>query len=290
MSVVYQEGGSRYVFLNPGSQWYYFDSLSMPLGSGAMGVVYQGYNYTTGESIAVKMIKPEYSEIWQVRQRARSEAGLTLLHPNIVRMIGLCEFSDCHGPIFILCNYVDGMTFDRYVSERCGILSQEQRTIEILKHSVSILNALDYVHGIGIIHRDVKPSNIMIDRSFVAKLMDLGIARFEHSNDMSEQGFIGTALYSAPETIKGISADPRADIYSMGVTIYELLAGFNPFEASSQEEILVAQLERQLPRTDLIPRKLFKILKKATAKDRNRRYISAASFAEDLISYINRYV
>ena len=266
------------------------DSWSPPLGSGALGIVYLGYNYHTGTPVAVKMVKPEYSEIPFVRERARNEASLTFLHPNIVRMMGMCEYGSGSGPIYVLSEYVNGLNFDVYCRERLSELDDTDRLVTILDYSVAILDALEYVHKAGVVHRDVKPSNIMVSYDRVPKLMDLGIAGFTNSSSLDDDGFIGTALYAAPEQIRGKDMDFRTDLYAMGVTIFELITGYNPFLAPTQEEILDRHLTETLPDDYAIPNRLMSILRKSTERRINRRYHSAAAFAGDLNGFINEYV
>lgn len=265
------------------------DSWAAPLGSGAVGIVYLGYHYHSGAPVAIKMMKPEYSEIPVVRERAKKEAQLTFLHPNIVRMLGLCEYENGHGPIYVLSEFVNGLNIDSYCRAFLDSLDYQNRLLTILRYSASILDALEYVHRAGVIHRDVKPSNIMVSYDHIPKLMDLGIAGFafseQHSND-----FIGTALYAAPEQIRGESVDGRADIYAMGVTMFELLTGYNPFSDDTQESILDRHLSEDLPSDSMIPDKLMTVLRKATDRKAARRYRSAIDFAGRIKGIINEYV
>jgi serine/threonine-protein kinase len=266
------------------------DSWAPPLGAGALGIVHLGYNYYTRVPVAVKQIKPEYSDIPFVRDRARSEAQLTFLHPNIVRMLGICEYQDNHGPIFVLSEFVNGLNFDVYCREVLSGMEPDARMCTVLQHSVAILDALDYVHKAGVVHRDVKPSNIMVSYEHVPKLMDLGIAGFVRSGPVRESGFMGTALYAAPELISGDPLDARTDIYAMGVTIFELLTGYNPFYADNQEEILARHLSEDLPADFAVPHRLLAVLRKATERKKKRRHPSAASFAEDIKGFLDKYV
>ena len=290
MSMIYQEGNNRYIYLQTRGQWYVLDLWSPPLGSGALGIVYPGYNYHTRIPVAVKMIKPEFSEIPFVRERARSEAQLTFLHPNIVRMMGICEYENAHGPIYVLSEFVNGLNFDMYCREMLSRMDPDERLRIILRHSIAILDALEYVHRAGVVHRDVKPSNIMVSYDHVPKLMDLGIAGFTNAGVLDEDDFIGTALYAAPELIKAKEVDYRTDIYAMGVTMFELLTGYNPFLAPTQNEILDRHLTEILPEDFAIPPRLLSLLRKATEKRIKRRYRSAAAFAEDLKVFLYDYV
>ena len=289
MSTVFQDGDGRYVYLQTRGQWYVMDSWSPPLGKGALGIVFQGYNYYTSIPVAIKMVKPELSEIPFVRERARNEAQLTFLHPNIVRMLGLCEYADHRGPIYVLSEFVNGLNIDAYCRDVLGQIDSDSRLLTILRHSVASLDALEYVHRAGVIHRDVKPSNIMVSYDHIPKLMDLGIAGFANTESYDRE-FIGTALYAAPELIRGKGIDGRTDLYAMGVTMYELLTGYNPFSADTQDEVLDLQLREELPYDYSIPKELMRILRKATEKRIIRRYRSANDFAIKVKGFINTYV
>ena len=129
----------------------------------------------------------------------------------------------------------------------------------------------------------------MISYDGVPKLMDLGIAGMVNSSLLNDQEFMGTALYAAPELIKGVDIDRRTDIYAMGVTIFEIIAGYNPFSASTQEEILEMHLNGELPDEDLIPQNLLSILRRSTARKKLKRYQSARLFSDQLKEFLFDY-
>lgn len=274
-----------FVYLFVGGCWYYYNYMSQPLGEGAMGSVYLGFDCVNQDRVAIKRIKDEYAEIAQVRDCARREASLRFLHPNIVRMIGLCEYVYGHGPMFILSEYVAGITFDVHVRMRLSLLPANERVVRIVEHIRPVLSALQYLHNNGVIHKDIKPSNIMIDSQSCVKLMDLGVA------NSHMYGFIGTPQYAAPEQIADADAeavvDPRTDIYSFGVTLYELIAGVNPFNGDTEEETLYNQRNKELPKNDTIPAGLFAVIAKATAKNPDARYRSATEMDADLGRYLS---
>lgn len=273
--------GDPYIYLYVMGEWYCYNPQEPPLGSGAMGDVYRGFRCKTGGVIAVKRVKDAYANNRMIRERAQQEASLAFRHPNLVEMIGYCEYAPDSGPIFILSNYVQGENIDTYVSHMPdGPSRVEKISIAIM----AVLDALDYVHSRGVIHRDIKPSNIMVENSSNVRLMDLGISRMNGGNKFSSFGFIGTPEYSAPEQLTreqdgaNTRIDATTDIYELGITFYELLTGENPMAADSEAETLTRQMKQPLPPSPKIPRRLMQVILKATDKDQTRRYQTALDF------------
>ncbi|WP_106830248.1 serine/threonine-protein kinase [Parabacteroides pacaensis] len=279
---IYQRNGDSRIYLQVMGQWYYYDTNSTPLGKGAMGTVYLGFSCNSNQRIAVKKVKDIYANNKMIRVRARQEASLSFSHPNLVQMIGLCEYNPNYGPIFVLSGYIAGITLESHVKEQLNHLPQEDRIEKISNELCYVLDALQYLHSRGVVHRDVKPSNIMIENGSVVKLMDLGIARLNGGNKYSSYGFIGTPQYAAPEQILRNSANneinAQTDIYATGVTFYELLTGYNPFKADIEAEVLSRQISIKLPYDKKIPRSLYNVILKATEKNSNKRYRTAIEF------------
>lgn len=278
---VVQRPNDPYIYMYVMGEWYCYNPMEAPLGSGAMGDVYRGYRCKNGAMIAVKRVKDFYANNKMIRERARLEASLAFRHPNLVEMIGCCEYAPDNGPIFILSNFVQGEDIDKYVK---GFADSPNRVEKICNAICSVLDALDYVHSRGVIHRDIKPSNIMIENGSNVRLMDLGISRMNGGNKFSSYGFIGTPQYSAPEQIKreeGNTANPinaTTDIYELGITFYELLAGDNPMDSDSEAETLARQISEALPSNPAIPKKLMNVIWKATEKEQSKRYQTALEF------------
>lgn len=289
--VVQKEGDPR-IYLNVMGQWYYYDPNSTPLGDGAMGTVYLGFSCNSNQRIAVKRVKDVYANNKMIRERAKQEASLSFSHPNLVQMIGLCEVAPNYGPIFILSGYVAGITLDAHVKEQLNFLPQEDRIEKISNELCKVLDALQYLHSRGVVHRDVKPSNIMIENGSVVKLMDLGIARLNGGNKYSSYGFIGTPQYAAPEQILRDSdnseINAQTDIYALGVTYYELLTGKNPFKTDVEAEMLSRQIKMKLPYDKKIPRSIFNVILKATEKVPAKRYKSASEFKFAILDALQR--
>lgn len=289
--VVQKEGDPR-IYLNVKGQWYYYDPNSAPLGDGAMGTVYLGFSCNSNQRIAVKRVKDVYANNKMIRERAKQEASLSFSHPNLVQMIGLCEVAPNYGPIFILSGYVAGITLDAHVKEQLNLLPQEDRIEKISNELCKVLDALQYLHSRGVVHRDVKPSNIMIENGSVVKLMDLGIARLNGGNKYSSYGFIGTPQYAAPEQIlrdsDNTEINAQTDIYALGVTYYELLTGKNPFKTDVEAEMLSRQIKMKLPYDKKIPRSIFNVILKATEKMPAKRYKSASEFKFAILDALQR--
>lgn len=293
MQTVIQRKNDPFVYLFVMGEWYCYNPYEAPLGSGAMGDVYVGYRCNTNEQIAVKKVKDIYANNFTIRERAKQEASLAFRHPNLVEMIGYCEYAPDHGPIFILSNFVHGENVDVYVKSFNG---SPTRVDKVCKVVCMVLDALDYIHSRGVIHRDIKPSNIMVENGNNVRLMDLGIARMNGGNKFSSYGFIGTPEYAAPEQLTQQDPEPflenlahdgrlarnhinaTTDIYALGITFYELLTGENPMSCNSDTETLTKQMKASLPTNTNIPKKLMRVIWKATEKEQGKRYQTALDF------------
>lgn len=278
-SIVQKNGDSR-IFLWADGKWFYYDQMQKPIGSGAMGTVYVGYSVDSGTKVAIKRVNDRYADEMSIRNRARLEASLSFRHPNMIEMIGLCEYPNKRGPIFMLSNYVSGQNIDKYIKNYYGYVENKEEFIAL--KICKVLDALEYLHYKGVVHRDIKPSNIMIDNNTgEPKLMDLGVAKLFNSKTLAT-GLVGTPQYASPEQIDRTDDDealtPAADIYALGVTFYELLTGVNPFDSEIESEVLSNNLKKKLPKNKLISRKMMSVLRKATEKDKKKRYQTAKDF------------
>lgn len=290
-TVMTRPGDPRIYLRARDGEWFYYNPNDECLGSGAMGTVYLGYGTQTGRRIAIKRVKDQYASQAIIRERARMEASLVFNHPNVIQMMGYCESHPTRGPIFILSEYVSGVTLEHHAKTQMGFLDVREKSKRLASEICHVLDGLACIHSYGIVHRDIKPSNIMLEGGKTVKLMDLGIARTFGGKGLTATGFIGTPQYASPEQIQRETSDEnidlRSDIYSLGVTLYELVTGGNPFDSPDMMDIIESQLKKRLPASENIDRPLFYIISKATEKNPERRYQTAMEFKDALVSYIN---
>lgn len=283
-NTVFQRPDDPYIYLFVMGEWYCYDPTTPPLGSGAMGTVYLGYRVNDSAKMAIKRVKDSYSSNPMIRDRAKQEASLAFRHQNLVEMIGYCEYAPQSGPIFMVSKYVEGKNIDDYAKE---YFTGHDRVERICNFFLQVIDALDYIHSRGVIHRDIKPSNIMVENDSNVRLMDLGIARMNEGNKFSQYGFIGTPQYSAPEQIlrdknRPVQINAATDIYALGITMYEILAGNNPFDAPTEVDTLTRQMRDALPADESIPKRIMSVLWKATEKEQSKRFQSATEMREAL--------
>lgn len=251
------------------------------VGVGGMAVVYKAYDNIDDRIVAVKILKDEYLTNEEFRRRFKNEskAIAVLSHRNIVKVFDV-SFGDRLQ--YIVMEYIEGITLKEYIEQK-GVIEWK----EALFFSIQILRALQHAHDKGIVHRDVKPQNIMLLSDGTIKVTDFGIARFSHSETrtMTEKA-IGSVHYISPEQAKGEITDEKADLYSIGVVFYEMLTGKLPFDADSAVSVALMQVnnEAALPRTinPNIPLGFEQITMKAMQKNTRERYQSASEILMDL--------
>lgn len=273
------------IYLQIADEWYVYSLKEPPLGEGAMGTVYLGRSCRTGEKVAIKRVIDKYANVPGIRARAHLEASLLFRHQNLVEMIGICELNPHTGPIFIVSRLVQGITLDQHVNQH--LRNRPDAVRKICESVYPVFDALEYLHSKGIYHMDIKPSNIMIENGSNIRLMDLGIAYAADVANLTSPGLIGTPKYAAPEQYvepgqHSLPIDGTTDIYELGVTLYELLTGFNPFESSSREETLRRQRTEILPFVQGVPESVVSVLRKATAKLQPERFRTALEFKQAL--------
>jgi serine/threonine-protein kinase len=255
--------------------------LEAKLGSGGMSTVYLARDTTLDRSVAVKVMHREMSEqadqLERFRQEARAVAKLS--HPNVVAVIDAGEDG---GHPYIVFEYVEGETLKQRIN-RIGALD----TQEALAYAIEIARGLTVAHARNMIHRDIKPQNVLIDSEGRAKLTDFGISRQLEQDGMTATGrVLGTTDYVAPEQAMGHGVDQRSDVYSLGVVLYEMLVGQVPFHADSQVGVAMKHVNEELPdvqqRRPDISAAAALVVERATAKEPDERYEDVGEMIDDL--------
>lgn len=250
------------------------------LGEGGMGVVYKGVDPGIGRPVAIKMMTGGFADNPDLLKRFQREAQSagTLQHPNIVIIY---ELGTHEGSPYMAMEYISGESLEAIVSSR-----KRMSLVDKFAIMIQVLNGLNYAHEHGIVHRDIKPGNIMVLKDGTIKIVDFGIARIS-DNSMTKTGqIVGTINYMSPEQFNGHVVDGRSDIFSAGVLFYEFLTGELPFDAPETPSVILKILNEQPPPlTKYIqnyPPELEEVVAKALAKDREERYATAEDFAFDL--------
>lgn len=256
------------------------------IGQGGMGIVYKARCHLLNRFVAIKILRPEFShdEEFIKRFKYESQSAASLSHPNIVSIYDVGNEGNIY---YIVMEYVKGKTLKQIIKEVNGHLSVDE-TISIASQ---VLRALDNAHRHNIIHRDIKPHNILITEDGIAKVTDFGIARAATDYTLTyNKNIIGTAQYFSPEQAKGGIVDEKSDIYSLGIIMYEMLTGQVPFEGDSPISVALKHIEEELvPPSKInrdIPKGIEDIIIKATQKDPTKRY----STAKEMLNDINKFV
>ncbi len=254
------------------------------IGVGGMAVVYKAFDNVEERFVAIKILKEEFLSNQEFLRRFKNEskAIAMLSHPNIVSVYDV-SFGDLIQ--YIVMEYIDGITLKEFI-EREGSL----RWKDAVHFTIQILKGLQHAHDRGIVHRDVKPQNIMVLSDGTIKVTDFGIARFARSDQRTiTDKAIGSVHYISPEQASGEKTDEKTDIYSVGVMLYEMLTGKLPFQAESAVSVAIMQLQRepQLPSeiNGSIPLGLEQITMHAMQKSQERRYQSASEILCDLSNF-----
>lgn len=251
------------------------------IGIGGMADVYKAVDIIEDKIVAVKILKNEFSDDEEFLRRFRNEskAIAVLSHPNIVKIydVGFTEKIQ-----FIVMEFIDGITLKEFIEQQ-GVLKWK----DAIHFIIQILRALQHAHDRGIVHRDIKPQNIMLFPDGTIKVMDFGIARFarEEGKTLSDKT-IGSVHYISPEQARGDITDEKSDIYSVGVMLYEMLTGQKPFDGENPVSVALMHMQTKAknPRevNDTIPEGLEEIVVRAMQKDASKRYQSASEMIKDI--------
>ncbi len=249
------------------------------VGAGGMSIVYKARCHRLNRNVAIKVLKPEFSNdknfVTKFRIEAQASAGLS--HPNIVNVY---DVYDDDGIYFIVMELVDGITLKEYI-EQYGRLTMDKA----LDFSIQIASGLEAAHESHIIHRDIKPQNIIVAKNGNIKVTDFGIAKAATSNTLTS-GAMGSVHYISPEQARGGFSDERSDIYSLGITMYEMVTGRVPFEGDNNVSVALMHIQSEM----ISPRQYYpdiyssfeKVILKATQKKPERRYLTASALIADL--------
>ncbi|MDR1260164.1 MAG: Stk1 family PASTA domain-containing Ser/Thr kinase [Oscillospiraceae bacterium] len=252
------------------------------IGVGGMSNVYKATDEINEATVAVKILRDEYLTNPEFLKRFKNEskAIATLSSPNIVRIF---DVSFNESSQWIVMEYIDGITLDEYLKKK-KVLSWQEAVYFV----IPILKALQHAHDKGVVHRDVKPQNIMLLRNGLVKVMDFGIARFARNDTRTiTEKAIGSVHYISPEQAKGGNVDEKTDIYSIGVMLFEMVTGKLPFEADNPVSVALKQIQsqpiypRQLNKT--LPVGIEQIIMRALQKDPRNRYQSAADMLNAVV-------
>ncbi len=250
------------------------------VGAGGMADVYKAMDHKLNRYVAVKVMKQEFNEdgnfVTKFRREAQAAAGLA--NPNIVNVY---DVGDDHGSnYFIVMELVEGITLKEYISKKGKLSVREATSI-----AIQVCMGLASAHAQGITHRDVKPQNIIISTDGKVKVTDFGIARAASSNTISANA-MGSVHYSSPEQVRGVSTDYRSDIYSLGITLYEMVTGRVPFDGETTVAIAIKHLQDEMEPPSKyapdLPYSLEQIIYKCTQKNPDRRYQSMNEVIADL--------
>ena len=256
--------------------------IQRELGRGGMGIVYLAQDLRLARTVAIKALSPAFSQSPNVRQRLLNEAKLAaaLSHPGIATVYALEEIN---GELYIACEYVPGAPL------RAIIESGPLPIVEVIDIGMQLARALAEAHGKGIVHRDIKPENVMKTPSGVIKVLDFGLARADYAMHarLTQTGMlVGTPAYLSPEQVRGEDADFRTDIFALGLLLYELATGTNPFAATSIESTIARIVGEEPPLlSEVQPQSvpaLDQIVHRCLQKDPQARYRSTHEIVADL--------
>ncbi|MBP3655625.1 MAG: protein kinase [Clostridia bacterium] len=250
------------------------------IGRGGMAIVYRAFDMKSHQTVALKVLREEYEgdEEYQERFKREAEVCRRLNHPNVVNMI---DSGKVGGISYIALEYVDGKTLKELITD-AGRMSEE----EAVRFTLQILAALGHAHQRGVIHRDVKPQNVLVNRNGQAKISDFGIAGMAETQTLTSEGnVIGSVHYFSPEQAKGMRATAASDLYSAGVILYEMLTGHVPFEGETAVSVAMMHLmetAKPVEEEAQVCRAVALIVRKALEKQPQNRYQNADGMIRDL--------
>ncbi len=253
------------------------------LGKGAMGVVYRGFDPVIEREVAIKtirkdLVEPELAAQYMARFKNEAKAAGRLHHPNIV---GVYEYGEDEAVTYIAMEYVKGAGLREYLNRKASF-----DFAQLVALFSQLLDALEFAHGLGVVHRDIKPTNLIVTDAGRLKVADFGIARVDTSNLTMVGMVIGTPSYMSPEQCRGLEVDARSDLYSVGIVLYELLTGEKPFRGNVEAITYKICHEDPVPPSRLsklkLPSAMDQLVATALAKEPANRFQSASLFHDAL--------
>ena len=250
------------------------------IGNGGMSDVYKAKCHKLNRYVAIKVLKPEFSQdtsfVSKFRVEAQSAAGLS--HPNVVNVYDVGEENGIH---YIVMELVEGITLKKYIEKRGKLPYKEAVSI-----AIQVANGMEAAHKHHIVHRDIKPQNIIISKEGKVKVTDFGIAKAATSSTINSSAAMGSVHYMSPEQARGGYSDERSDIYSFGITLYEMLTGKVPFDGDTTVAVAVQHIQDAIPApseiAEDVPLSVDKIVLKCTQKKTERRYQTVSDLIADL--------
>ena len=249
------------------------------IGAGGMSDVYKAKDHKLNRFVAIKFLTQEYCEdkTFVAKFQIEAQSAAALLHPNVVSVY---DVNEADGIYYIVMEFVDGITLKRYIDRNGRLPIKEATSI-----AIQVGQGIEAAHNANIIHRDIKPQNVLISREGKIKVTDFGIARTTTANTIS-QDILGSVHYISPEQARGGQVDERSDIYSFGIVFYEMVTGELPFDGDSTVSIALKHIQESVPLVsdivDGVPSSVVRIIEKCTQKKPDRRYQKMSSLLADL--------
>ncbi len=253
------------------------------LGSGGMGTVYKAEDTKLDRFVALKFLPPHLIQVEETKKRfiheAKSASALT--HPNIATIY---EIDEADGQMFIAMEYIEGQSLRQLIPHDPPL--RKEGTGSLLDYAIQIAEGLAKAHSKGIIHRDIKPANILVTKDGMVKIADFGLAKLASATMLTKEGtMLGTVAYMSPEQTHGMSIDHRTDIWSMGVVLYEMVTGEQPFQGDYEQAVIYSILnEEPKPITNLeqVPKEFGRVIEKTLQKEPANRYENMTELKKDL--------
>ena len=269
------------VDLRPGAVFHSRYEILGPLGRGGMGMVFKAHDRSLDETVAIKVLRPDFAQDPRMAERFRSEIRLArrIRHRNVC---AIHDYGEDRGLLYISMELIEGRDLKHVLKEKGGLPPDEAYAV-----AIQLAEGLQAVHEAGIIHRDLKTPNIMVDAQGVARLMDFGIAKRQGDGTLTATGnIVGTPEYMSPEQAQGRKVDYRTDIYALGVVVYEIFTGQVPFRGDTPISTILMHLNDPPPLdgpgAERLPKALKPVLNRMLAKDPADRYATAREVAEAL--------